>query len=80
MIFTAAIKGFLIGMSLIVTIGPQNALVLRQGVQKQHIVLTAIVCSLTDAVLILAGVLGLGAIIALHPLFIHITKCLVLHF
>ena len=55
--FTA---GMLLSMSLIMAIGPQNAHVLRMGLQRQHLWLTVAVCVLADVVLIGLGVLGLA--------------------
>lgn len=55
--FTA---GMVLSMSLIMAIGPQNAHVLRMGLQRQHIGLTVAVCMLSDMVLIGIGVLGLA--------------------
>ena len=55
--FTA---GMLLSMSLIMAIGPQNAHVLRMGLQRQHLWLTVAVCALADVVLIGLGVLGLA--------------------
>jgi L-lysine exporter family protein LysE/ArgO len=55
--FTA---GMVLSMSLIMAIGPQNAHVLRMGLQRQHVGLTVAVCMLSDMVLIGIGVLGLS--------------------
>ncbi len=55
--FTA---GLLLSLSLIMAIGPQNAHVIRMGLQRQHVWLTLAVCVLTDVVLIGLGVLGLA--------------------
>ncbi|MDR7095386.1 LysE/ArgO family amino acid transporter [Hydrogenophaga laconesensis] len=55
--FTA---GMVLSMSLIMAIGPQNAHVLRVGLQRQHLWLTVLTCALADMVLIGAGVLGLA--------------------
>jgi L-lysine exporter family protein LysE/ArgO len=55
--FTA---GMVLSMSLIMAIGPQNAHVLRMGLQRQHVWLTVAVCMLSDMVLISIGVLGLS--------------------
>ena len=49
-----------LSMSLIMAIGPQNAHVLRMGLQRQHLWLTVAVCALADIVLISLGVLGLA--------------------
>lgn len=55
--FTA---GMVLSISLIMAIGPQNAHVLRMGLQRQHLWLTVAVCALADVVLIALGVLGLA--------------------
>lgn len=55
--FTA---GMVLGLSLIMAIGPQNAHVLRMGLQRQHLWLTVAVCALADIALIGLGVLGLA--------------------
>jgi L-lysine exporter family protein LysE/ArgO len=41
-------------------IGPQNAHVLRMGLQRQHLWLTVAVCAVADIALISLGVLGLA--------------------
>lgn len=55
--FTA---GMVLSISLIMAIGPQNAHVLRMGLQRQHLWLTVAVCVVADIVLIGLGVLGLA--------------------
>lgn len=55
--FTA---GLVMSLSLIMAIGPQNAHVLRMGLQRQHVGLTIGVCIVADIVLIALGVLGLA--------------------
>jgi len=52
--------GMLLSMSLIMAIGPQNAHVLRMGLQRQHLWLTVAVCAVADIALIGLGVLGLA--------------------
>jgi L-lysine exporter family protein LysE/ArgO len=69
---SAVIAGFLLGGSLIVAIGAQNAFVIRQGVLKSHIFWVCLFCSVCDAVLIWAGVFGLGALIKALPLFVPV--------
>ncbi len=59
----AALAGLLTGLSLIVAIGAQNAYVLRQGLRRSHVGCVVIVCALSDVVLIVAGVAGIGGII-----------------
>ncbi|RFB78746.1 LysE/ArgO family amino acid transporter [Methylovirgula sp. 4M-Z18] len=65
--FSAASTGFLLGASFIVAIGAQNAFVLRQGLLRQHVFPVALLCSLSDAVLIAAGVGGLGTLVEKNP-------------
>jgi L-lysine exporter family protein LysE/ArgO len=55
--FTA---GMVLSLSLIMAIGPQNAHVLRMGLQRQHVWLTVGVCIVSDVGLIALGVLGLA--------------------
>ena len=64
---TAAISGFLLGASLIIAIGAQNAFILRQGLLRQHVFVLSLICALSDALLIAAGVAGLGALISASP-------------
>ena len=52
--------GLLLSLSLIMALGPQNAHVLRMGLQGQHVWLTIGLCIVSDALLIGLGVLGLA--------------------
>jgi L-lysine exporter family protein LysE/ArgO len=64
---SAAVSGFLLGASLIIAIGAQNAFILRQGLLRSHVFILCLICALSDAVLIAAGVAGLGTIISRSP-------------
>jgi L-lysine exporter family protein LysE/ArgO len=64
---SAAGSGLGLGLSLIVVIGAQNAFVLRQGLTGEHVRLVVAVCTLSDAVLIAAGVIGAGAVLTQLP-------------
>lgn len=70
---TAAISGFLLGLSLIVAIGAQNAYILRQGLLRQHVFILSLICALSDALLIAAGVAGLGTLISQSPMLITVV-------
>lgn len=61
--FAVAAAGMLTGLTLIIAIGAQNAYVLRQGLLRSHVLPVIAVCALSDVVLILAGVAGLGALV-----------------
>jgi len=70
-VLVAAINGFLLGASLIIAIGAQNAFVLRQGLARAHVFVICLACALSDAVLIVLGIAGLGTLIANSPLMIR---------
>lgn len=57
---SAFFPGFLLSLSLILAIGAQNAFVLRQGLRQEHVFAVCLVCAVSDAVLIAAGVAGFG--------------------
>ena len=59
--------GLMMGLSLIVAIGAQNAFVLRQGLRNEHVFAVCLVCALSDAVLITLGVTSFGRIAAWLP-------------
>jgi L-lysine exporter family protein LysE/ArgO len=59
--------GFITSLTLIVAIGAQNAFVLRQGIRREHVLPVVLVCAVSDAVLIGAGIAGLGAVITARP-------------
>lgn len=63
-LLTPALAGLLLGGSLIIAIGAQNAFILRQGLLRQHVFILCLICALSDAALIGLGVAGLGALIA----------------
>jgi len=48
--------GFVTGLSLILAIGAQNIFVIEQGLKKQHVFLVCLICSISDLILILAGI------------------------
>ena len=62
--WSPGIEGFALSIGLILAIGPQNIFVVRQGLLRSHIFVVCLVCSLSDALLIIVGVLGLGSILA----------------
>ena len=70
MTFSILLTGFLLGGSLILAIGAQNAFILRQGLLKRHVFILCLICASSDALLIAAGVGGLGTIISGHPEFV----------
>lgn len=63
----AALTGLAFGLSLIVAIGAQNAFVLRVGLRRRHVLPVVAVCAISDALLIAAGVGGLGTLVDRAP-------------
>ena len=59
----SAVAGLLTGLTLIVAIGAQNAFVLRQGLAREHVGVVVAICAVSDLVLIVAGVAGIGTIV-----------------
>lgn len=68
------LSGFLLGLSLIVAIGPQNILLLKQGVRREGITAVILVCLISDAILFTAGTLGVGALTESAPLVLELIK------
>ena len=70
----AALSGFVTGLSLIVAIGAQNAFVLRQGLRRRHVALVVAVCAVSDLLLILAGVAGIGTLVERAPAVLVVVR------
>lgn len=63
-----------IGGSLIIAVGAQNAFVLKQGIKRAYPLPIALLCSIIDALMITAGVAGLGHIIEAFPTIKHVAS------
>jgi L-lysine exporter family protein LysE/ArgO len=74
MSFPVYVTGLITGLSLIVAIGAQNALVMRQGLRNEHVFAVCLACGLSDAVLIVLGVTSFRQIVALLPWFVPIMR------
>lgn len=68
------ITGFLSGATLIIAIGAQNSFVLSQGIRREHVLPIVLVCAGADALLIAAGIAGLGALIRSAPAVLTVTR------
>lgn len=66
--------GFLACFALIAAIGAQNAFVLRQGIRREHVLPVVAMCTLSDMVLIAAGIAGVGALVTAHPVALDVAK------
>jgi L-lysine exporter family protein LysE/ArgO len=68
---SAFATGLALSGSLIVAIGAQNAFVLRQGLAREHVGAVVWFCAISDAVLMSAGVLGVGQVLRALPDLAH---------
>lgn len=66
----AFLKGLGLGGSLIVAIGSQNAYLLRQALKREFVYTCIAICIACDAVLIAAGVAGMGQLINDAPVLL----------
>ncbi|PHR92226.1 MAG: amino acid transporter [Leeuwenhoekiella sp.] len=61
------LNGFAMSAALIMAIGAQNLFVLRQGLKREHVGPIVLFCGGADAMLIAAGVGGVGALLGVMP-------------
>lgn len=71
--WTAYSHGAALCASLIVTIGAQNAFVLRQGIMRSHVGKIVALCTVSDFILIGAGVGGASALAMRYPRLVEIV-------
>jgi L-lysine exporter family protein LysE/ArgO len=71
-----SLLGFGTGLALIVAIGAQNAYVLRLGIEghTRTILPAVLICSISDAVLIFAGIIGIGLVVQQTPLALVVIR------
>jgi L-lysine exporter family protein LysE/ArgO len=70
----ALLTGFATGLGLIIAIGAQNAFVLRQGLRREYVFPIVLFAALSDAMLIIVGIAGLGALIQGFPLALEVIR------
>ncbi len=71
-----SLTGLVTGLTLIVAIGAQNAFVLRQGLLHAHVGVVVAICAVSDLVLILAGVAGIGTLVEQAPTALTVVRWL----
>jgi L-lysine exporter family protein LysE/ArgO len=59
--------GLTLGFGLIISMGPQNIFLIRQGIKKEYAYLSALICSLCDMLLILISTLSVSQLIIAYP-------------
>ncbi|MEU6204153.1 LysE/ArgO family amino acid transporter [Micromonospora musae] len=67
---SSAVAGFSVSFALIVAIGAQNAFVLRQGLRREHVLPVVLTCAVSDALLIGAGIAGVGTLVTGRPVLL----------
>ncbi|MFE4726895.1 L-lysine exporter [Microbacterium sp. NPDC056736] len=68
------IAGLGLGFSLIIAIGAQNLFVLRQGLRREHVLVVATICAVSDAALIALGVSGIGLVLQAVPWLVDVVR------
>lgn len=68
------IQGFVLWISLMVAIGPQNALVIKQGLRKHALAPVLAVVMISDIVLVALGILGVGAVVERAPWLLTLLR------
>lgn len=68
------LAGLGLGFSLIIAIGAQNLFVLRQGLRREHVILVAGICAVSDAMLIALGVSGVGLVLGALPWLLDVVR------
>ncbi|HJE58743.1 MAG TPA: LysE family transporter [Nocardiopsis listeri] len=73
-----ALLGLGTGLALIVAIGAQNAYLLRLGIEGDHrtVLAVVLVCAFSDAILIAAGVVGVGGLVQAMPAALVVIRVL----
>ncbi len=66
------LQGVALGLALILPLGPQNAFVMNQGVRRQYHLMTAALCTLSDILLICAGIFGGSALLSQSVLLLSL--------
>ncbi|WP_058513228.1 LysE/ArgO family amino acid transporter [Legionella santicrucis] len=61
------LDGLLLGLSLIIALGPQNVFLIKQGALKNHAILSAIICFICDFILICGSIAGLHKLLIIRP-------------
>jgi L-lysine exporter family protein LysE/ArgO len=73
-VLDSTFAGLVTGLSLIVAIGAQNAYVLRQGLARDHVGIVVAICTVSDVILIVAGVSGIGTIVEKAPWALDVVR------
>ena len=70
------IQGMIIGLTLIIAIGPQNLFIVQQGLKKSYVFTVCAICSISDTLLIITGIALSSYLTELSENFVQILKFL----
>lgn len=71
--FSYYFQGLALGAAMILPLGPQNAFVMNQGIRRQYHIMIALLCAISDLVLICAGIFGGSALLMQSPWLLALT-------
>ena len=74
MIISDFIQGILMGLILIVAIGPQNLFVIQQGLKNSYVFTVCSICSISDTLLIIIGIILSRYLSDFSENFVYILK------
>lgn len=72
--FHVMVQGFLLWVSLMVAIGPQNALVIKQGLRRHALGAVLLVCIVSDLILVVGGIAGVDFIVGRAPWLLEVLR------
>ncbi|AXF76859.1 LysE family transporter [Erwinia tracheiphila] len=67
------LQGMILSAALILPLGPQNVFVMNQGIRREHHLMTASLCGLSDIILMCCGIFGGGALLIKSTLVLKLV-------
>ncbi|HHU66457.1 LysE/ArgO family amino acid transporter [Corynebacterium sp.] len=68
------LAGLVLGLSLIIAVGPQNIFLLKSGIKREHVTAVVLTCIVSDILLIGAGTAGVGVLVDTAPLLLEVLR------
>lgn len=60
-------EGLVLGLGLVMSMCPQNAFIIRQGLKKEYPYISACICAVCDTILIILSALSISEVIFVYP-------------
>lgn len=70
------IQGLFLGLLLIIAIGPQNLFVIQQGLRKSYVFTVCLICSISDTILIIIGIVSSSYLAEISENLVQLLKLL----